>query len=494
MLTVIWFSFAFLFLVRHILFDSCQCLGIVLWDHVTPSLRWVHDQVPIILRRATGCEAPVSAPRVPGAVERAAMSEHAEKKAKLAQMSFSERMAMSSDSDLDDNADSHNHGDDEEVTRHGSSSKNRSETSNAKGSPSKMDLLGYAQAHANITAGALMAIGLRFAGTGNEEAQATLTFHIRRFYAMLQKKGGGLGDICGSIPGDGQPEDWFERSNRVPSVYSSGIQPDRTTLEMCLGVTATSLAMVMAGTGDLDTLRTLRELRRRKVARAADASNLAGGDESEEGKKDTTNAAAEPGKYATYGNHQAIAAAMGLLFLGGGRATLSRSNEAIAALVIAFFPRYAQSTTDNRYHLQALRHLYVLAVDYRVVHAIDVDSGRMCLAPMTVSTSLHPSSQNNSLKAKLMAPCLLPEPEQIKSLSVTSPRHWPVTLSNTTIRNQLKNRGMHRQLQGLTVFVKRRNGCLPFEIDPYGLASSNKRRYRRHKMDGPSEERVDDLS
>ena len=260
--------------------------------------------------------------------------------------------------------------------------------------------------------------------------------------------------------------------------------------------------MVMAGTGDLDTLRTLRELRRRKVSRGPDASSSAGGKDGDESNRDTTNAAAEPGKYTTYGNHQAIAASMGLLFLGGGRATLSRSNEAIAALVIAFFPRYALSTTDNQYHLQALRHLYVLAVDYRVVRAIDVDTGRSCLAPMTVSavSTMGVSSsgrlapqRNAGQEVQLMAPCLLPEAERITSLSVTSPRHWPVTLSIASVRSQLRNRGMHRQLQGLTVFVKRRNGCLPFEVDPYGLASK-KRRRKGEEEGAASDEDVDALS
>jgi hypothetical protein len=35
----------------------------------------------------------------------------------------------------------------------------------------------------------------------------------------------------------------------------------RSTVEMCMSATALSLASVMAGSGDLDSLRTLRELR-----------------------------------------------------------------------------------------------------------------------------------------------------------------------------------------------------------------------------------------
>lgn len=41
----------------------------------------------------------------------------------------------------------------------------------------------------------------------------------------------------------------------------------------------------------------------------------------------------------TYGTHMAIAMGIGLLFLGGGMASLGRENEHIAALLGAFFPR-----------------------------------------------------------------------------------------------------------------------------------------------------------
>ena len=120
----------------------------------------------------------------------------------------------------------------------------------------------------------------------------------------------------------------------------------------------------MAGTGELSTLRLLRQLRLTSVGRAEKRE----APEGEEGKKETTpQQQHEPGKYSTYGHHQAIASSIGLLFLGGGCATLSRTNEAIAALVVAFFPRYPLSSADNRYHLQSLRHLYVLAVSFFVI-------------------------------------------------------------------------------------------------------------------------------
>ena len=77
-------------------------------------------------------------------------------------------------------------------------------------------------------------------------------------------------------------------------------------------------------------------------------------------------------------------AAVGMLFLGGGACTLGREPEDIAALIMAFFPRFPISTQDNQYHLQALRHMYSLAVKQRRIEAIDIDSYEKIFIPIRV--------------------------------------------------------------------------------------------------------------
>ena len=47
------------------------------------------------------------------------------------------------------------------------------------------------------------------------------------------------------------------------------------------------------------------------------------------------------------GTHMALHMSIGLLFIGCGRASLSRSKEAIAALVVALFPRYPRSVATT---------------------------------------------------------------------------------------------------------------------------------------------------
>ena len=46
--------------------------------------------------------------------------------------------------------------------------------------------------------------------------------------------------------------------------------------------------------------------------------------------------------------------------------------------------RYPAAADDNQYHLQALRHLYVLAVQRRGVDAVDVDTGESVFVPVNV--------------------------------------------------------------------------------------------------------------
>jgi len=51
----------------------------------------------------------------------------------------------------------------------------------------------------------------------------------------------------------------------------------------------------------------------------------------------------------TYGSHLATHMALGLLFLGGGRYTLSNSPSAVAALIISLFPKFPTHSNDNRF-------------------------------------------------------------------------------------------------------------------------------------------------
>jgi len=196
---------------------------------------------------------------------------------------------------------------------------------------SNVDTKAMKEAHAFIVSGACFSLGLRFAGTSNELARDSVFAKV----VELQKY----------------------RDDSDPT--SMRLRPQRPIIEMCIGSAAMALAMIMAGTGDLKTLRLLKMLRWR----------------CDEGVK--------------YGGHMAINAAVGLLFLGGGACTLGQEPEDIAALLAAFYPRFPSSVQDNQYHLQALRHLYALAVKQRSIEAVDVESGEKIFVPIQVSLNMY---------------------------------------------------------------------------------------------------------
>ena len=65
------------------------------------------------------------------------------------------------------------------------------------------------------------------------------------------------------------------------------------------------------------------------------------------------NSSVSAGAAVNFSSHAAVAMALGFLFLGGGGHTFSTDNASVAALVIALFPRFPMSPTDQRCHLQA---------------------------------------------------------------------------------------------------------------------------------------------
>lgn len=150
---------------------------------------------------------------------------------------------------------------------------------------------------------------------------------------------------------------------------------------------------------------------------------------------------------------------------------------------MSFFPSWPSKTTDNRQHLQALRHFYVLAVDWRGASAIDVESGSEVLAVVDVTARLPPAiadprGRGDALPAHLfedadglvtvrtrkVLPCLLPPAESVVAIDVVGPRYWPQALPG--------NAGLGEgPCTGRRLYVQRRKGYLPYEEDPKGLRS-----------------------
>ncbi|KAM8947728.1 anaphase-promoting complex subunit 1 isoform 2-T2 [Pelodytes ibericus] len=275
---------------------------------------------------------------------------------------------------------------------------------NATEQPSSEDLNleTLAQAHVYIIAGACLALGFRFAGSANQTAFNCLCKFAKDFECLSGQAAGITGHY---------------------------------NLETCLSVVLLSLSMVMAGSGNLTVLQLCRFMHKKT------------------------------GGEMNYGFHLAHHMALGLLFLGGGRYTLSTSNSSIAALLCALYPHFPVHSTDNRYHLQALRHLYVLAAEPRLLVPVDVDTNSPCYVLLEVTYK--GTQWYEETTEELMAPTLLPELHLLKRIKVKGPRYWEIIIDLHKGTQQLES---ILSKDGV-LYVKLRAGQLSYKEDPMGWRS-----------------------
>jgi anaphase-promoting complex subunit 1 len=206
----------------------------------------------------------------------------------------------------------------------------------------------------------------------------------------------------------------------------------RAAIRDGLNLISLSVNMVMAGTGEINCLRRLRY------------------------------AYGMYNQPIRYGAHMATYMSLGMLFLGGGRYTLGTSDAAIACMVTAFFPRFPQVSSENKSYLQALRHLWVLAVEPRCLIARDVDSKEIVYLPVKIKVR----DGDEVGTTQLISPTLIPDLDKLVSIRVDTPRYWPFYLD-------IANFPRHKQslLKSQTLYVKRRTAFLSYMEDPKGSRS-----------------------
>ncbi|KAK3688993.1 putative APC1 protein [Podospora appendiculata] len=229
----------------------------------------------------------------------------------------------------------------------------------------------------SILAGLCFALGLRFAGSANLQVRDLLIHYLDEFIRIVRT-----------------PTGIFD------------VELARGNARMCMDIVALSCATVMAGTGDLVVLRRLRSLH---------------------GRDDTS---------TTYGSHMAAHLAIGALFLGCGTATFGTSDLAIAALIVSFYPLFPATVQDNRSHLQAFRHFWVLATDPRCLVAKDLVTGQPLNIPVLIRlkpdspsamsaaaataapiASMPPPRSRDAVTIRRQTPCLLPPLDDVTRVS-----------------------------------------------------------------------------
>ena len=237
----------------------------------------------------------------------------------------------------------------------------------------------------NIVAGLCLSIGLRFAGSGSLDVRNLLCHYL----------------------------DQFMRICRVSTPSYDG-KLARLAVRNCQDVVALAASCVMAGTGDLHIFRRLRSLHGRTDA-------------------DTP-----------YGSHLATHFAIGILFMGGGTYTFGTSSIAVASLLCAFYPLFPNTVLDNKSHLQAFRHFWVLAAEQRCIVARDVDTHRPLSLPVLLTL-------RDGTETAIKAPCLLPELDTVAKIQTNDPEYWSVTLD---IANNVSHRAAFSRHQ--SIYIRRR--------------------------------------
>ncbi|RDW84956.1 putative APC1-subunit of anaphase-promoting complex [Coleophoma cylindrospora] len=215
----------------------------------------------------------------------------------------------------------------------------------------------------DIVTGLCFAVALRYAGSGSIPARDLLIHYLDQLVRICQI-----------------PTDTFDK------------KLTRNTIRNCQDLLALAVSTVMAGTGDIVVFRRLRAMHGR-----------------------------DDGLETPYGSHLAAHLAIGALFLGGGTHTFGTSNLAIAALLIAFYPIFPSSVQDNKSHLQAFRHFWVLAAEPRCMVTRDIDTNQPVAVPIVITPRVGECIDRHT-------PCLLPELDQISNVQTKSSEHWNVVV------------------------------------------------------------------
>jgi anaphase-promoting complex subunit 1 len=104
-----------------------------------------------------------------------------------------------------------------------------------------------------------------------------------------------------------------------------------------------------------------------------------------------------------------------------------------------------------RYHLQALRHFYVLAAEMRCIETRDADTMEACYVPLQIIAK---DEKNGNLKTiECTSPCILPDFDDITSIKIMGPKYWSRILD-------IQNNADHKNIlmRDKIIFVKKKAG------------------------------------
>jgi ribosomal protein L18 len=197
-----------------------------------------------------------------------------------------------------------------------------------------------------VSAGA--AAGAEAEATGSVMMIEAADKHAKRIHAHQKQEG--------LVSASSKPPALPPSKKPLSLAAANMLCPPREVLGSAISTCSLAVAFVMAGTADIDTIRVLRETRR---------------------KKD---------RQAYYGDSLSTGMALGMVALAGGRASLGRNKEQIAALISTIIPVWGHGSASQQYWPQCGRLVWPLAMEHRLVDVVDADTGEpLAGVPITVT-------------------------------------------------------------------------------------------------------------
>lgn len=235
---------------------------------------------------------------------------------------------------------------------------------------SEIDYQTVTSIYVNVTTGAILAMALKYAGSGNMEVVTTIKKHIDHLKSMKV-----IQCLFANDPMNKNCIDQYE-------------------LFTLLCTSILSLSIVMAGTCDISCLKIMRVIRKKF----------------------------QDSKVFHYGFSMAINMAIGFIFLGYGNYTFNTNDMSIAALLISVFPQFPSTPGENRWHLQALRHFYVLAMEEKIFHAVDVDTNKV----VNVNAQMDFEFEGRVVTENVQTPVLLQENKKLLQVRIRDSDYFDV--------------------------------------------------------------------
>ncbi|GMR35215.1 hypothetical protein PMAYCL1PPCAC_05410, partial [Pristionchus mayeri] len=200
-----------------------------------------------------------------------------------------------------------------------------------------------AQTHLYCIAGALFAMALKYPSTSHPSVAKMLHYWVE---VLMPRREVDRHSTYWNTPSENRVKrEGFSRVCRLAG---------QSCVSDCLNQIVLALAVLHAGSGDLQALRVFRALR------------MGGGGDPLRWARDTISMHAQQSTAHT---------AMGLLFAGGGRCGLRNDDRSLALLLISLYPVSCAHVADNKVYLQPLRFLWSLCLEPRLLYSVSTSNG-----------------------------------------------------------------------------------------------------------------------